>query len=89
MGSRPLKVDANGSIDLRGRRRLWAGVSTAPQRRLFMIQPKCDRPPNLMLIEAMVGAHSGLKIEPPLIVHNQDGSYSEEIKKIYGLPPAR
>ena len=54
-----------------------------------MIQPKFDRPPNLMLIEAMVGAHSGLKIEPPLIVHNQDGSYSEEIKKIYGLPPAR
>ncbi len=54
-------------------------------KRLRLIQPKFDRPPNLMLIEAMVGAHSGLQIEPPLIVHNDDGSYSEEIKKIYGL----
>lgn len=54
-------------------------------KRLRLIQPKFDRPPNLMLIEAMVGARSGLKILPPLIVHNDDGSYSEEIKKIYGL----
>ena len=54
-------------------------------KRLRLIQPKFDRPPNLMLIEAIVGAHSGLKVEPPLIVHNDDGSYSDEIKKIYGL----
>ena len=54
-------------------------------KRLRLIQPKSDRPPNLMLIEAMVGAHSSLKIEPPLIVHNDDGSYTEEIKKIYAL----
>ena len=54
-------------------------------KRLRLIQPKAAREPNLMLIEAMVGAHSGLKILPPLIVHNDDGSYTEEIKKIYGL----
>lgn len=54
-------------------------------KRLRLIQPKFARPPNLILIEAMVGARSGLEILPPLIVHNDDGSYSEEIKKIYGL----
>ena len=54
-------------------------------KRLRMIQPKRDRSPNLLLIEAMVGAHSSLKILPPLIVHEDDGSYTEEIKTIYGI----
>lgn len=55
-------------------------------KRLRLIQPKLKKPPNLMLIEAMVGGSPGsLKIETPLIVHNDDGSYTEEIKCIYGL----
>ena len=55
-------------------------------KRLRLIQPKLRKPPNLMLIEAMVGGAPGsLKIETPLIVHNDDGSYAEEIKFIYGL----
>ena len=55
-------------------------------KRLRLIQPKFKRPPNLMLIEAMVGGAAGfLKIEPPLIVHNDDNTYSDEINSIYGL----
>ncbi len=54
-------------------------------KRLRMIQPKRDRSPHLLLIEAMVGAHSSLKILPPLIVHEDDGSYTKEIKTIYGI----
>ena len=55
-------------------------------KRLRLIQPKFNRSPNLMLIEAMVGGAPGsLKIDPPLIVHNDDGSYSEEFNSIYGL----
>ena len=55
-------------------------------KRLRLIQPKSERPPNLMLIEAMVGGAPGsLNVELPLIVHNDDGSYTEEIKYIYGL----
>ena len=55
-------------------------------KRLRLIQPKLKKPPNLMLIEAMVGGSPGsLKIETPLIVHNDDGSYSDEINIIYGL----
>ena len=38
------------------------------------------------MLEAVVGANVGnLKILPPLIVHNDDGSYTDELKKIYGL----
>ena len=55
-------------------------------KRLRLIQPKFNKPPNLMLIEAMVGgAPNGLKILPPLIVHNDDGTYSDEFNAIYGL----
>ena len=55
-------------------------------KRLRLIHPKFKKPANLMLIEAMVGGAPGyLKIEPPLIVHEDDGKYSDEINTIYGL----
>ena len=51
-----------------------------------MVQPKAGKAPNMMLLEAVVGAApGGLKVLPPLIVHEPDGGYTEEIKKIYGL----
>ena len=53
-------------------------------KRLRMIHPKAGRDANLIMLEAVVGANVGnLKILPPLIVHNDDGSYTEEIYKIY------
>ena len=55
-------------------------------KRLQMIQPKVEREPNLIMLEAVVGGKPGnLKILPPLVVHNADNSYTDEIKKIYGL----
>ncbi|MBR1397399.1 MAG: tRNA1(Val) (adenine(37)-N6)-methyltransferase [Selenomonadaceae bacterium] len=55
-------------------------------KRLQLIQSKFGRPANLMLIEAIVGGAPGsLKIMPPLIVHNDDGSYTDEINAIYNL----
>ena len=55
-------------------------------KRLQIIQPKCGRNANLIMLEAVVGASAGsLKILPPLVVHEHDGSYTAEIKKIYGL----
>ena len=55
-------------------------------KRLRLIQPKSKKPPNLMLIEAMVGGAQGsLKVETPLIVHKDDGTYSDEVMSIYGL----
>ena len=55
-------------------------------KRLQIIQPKFGRDANLIMIEAIVGANSGsLKILPPLVVHENDGAYTSDIKKIYGL----
>ena len=53
-------------------------------KRLRMIQPKVGRDANLIMLEAVVGANAGnLKILPPLIVHNEDNSYTDEIYRIY------
>ena len=53
-------------------------------KRLRMIQPKVGRDANLIMLEAVVGANVGnLKIMPPLIVHNEDGTYTDEIYEIY------
>lgn len=55
-------------------------------KRLQMIQPKPKKNANLVMIESVVGANTGsLKILPPLVIHEEDGSYTEEVKKIYGL----
>ena len=55
-------------------------------KRLQMVQPKDGKAPNMMLLEAVVGASpGGLKVLPPLVVHRADGSYTDEILRIYGM----
>ena len=55
-------------------------------KRLQLIQPKKNRDANLIMLEAIVGGRAGnLKILPPLVVHEENNSYTAEIKKIYGL----
>ena len=55
-------------------------------KRLQMIYPKKNRAANLIMIEAVVGGNAGsLKILPPLVIHEEDGSYTDNVKKIYGL----
>ena len=54
-------------------------------KRLQMVQPRADRPPNLMLIEAVKGAAlAGMRHEPALIVRDAEGNYTDEIRRIYG-----
>ena len=36
------------------------------------------------LIEGAFLGKTGLKIEPPLYTHNEDGSYSNEVKQLVG-----
>ena len=50
---------------------------------LRFVYPKINKEPNLVLIKATKGAKKFLKIEKPLIVYNQDGTYTEEILEIY------
>lgn len=37
----------------------------------------------LILVEGSKGARPGIKIGPPLIIYNQDGSYSGEVKQMF------
>ncbi|MDR1702631.1 MAG: tRNA1(Val) (adenine(37)-N6)-methyltransferase [Sporomusaceae bacterium] len=52
-------------------------------KRLQLIYPKIGRKPNLVLIEGVRGAKSGLDVLPPLVVYNSDGSYTEDILSFY------
>ena len=53
-------------------------------KKLRMIQSYADSKPKLILVKATKNAKSFLNIEEPLIVYNKDGSYTDEILKIYG-----
>ena len=50
---------------------------------LRIVYPKQDKAPNLVLIEAKKGAKAGLIIQKPLILNNDDGTETEELKEIY------
>lgn len=47
------------------------------------VYPKIEKEPNLILIKATKGAKEFLKVEKPLIVYNDDGTYTKEILEIY------
>jgi tRNA1Val (adenine37-N6)-methyltransferase len=53
-------------------------------KKLRMVQSYIDSKPKLVLVKATKNAKSFLNIEEPLIIYNQDGSYTDEIFKIYG-----
>ena len=54
-------------------------------KRLRMVPPCADRPPHLLLMEAVRGASpAGMRHEPALIVRNAEGNYTDEIRAIYG-----
>ena len=49
-------------------------------KRLRFIYPRINESANMVLIEGVKMGKSGLKIEPPLIVHDKDGNYTENVK---------
>jgi tRNA1Val (adenine37-N6)-methyltransferase len=53
-------------------------------KNIRLIYPKINKEPNLVLIKATKCGKPFLKMEKPLIVYNEDGTYTDEILKIYG-----
>ena len=53
-------------------------------KRLRFVYPKIDKESNLVLVEGCKNGNVGLKILPPLYVHNNDGSYTDEVLKMFG-----
>lgn len=53
-------------------------------KRMKMVQSYVDKEPSMVLIEGIKGAKSRITVEPPLIIYNQDGSYTSEVLEWYG-----
>lgn len=52
-------------------------------KKIQLIYPKENTEANIVLIEGRKSGNPGLKIMPPIIAHNNDGSYSEEIMNYF------
>lgn len=53
-------------------------------KKIRMVHPSVNKAANIVLIEGQRDGGRFLKMEAPLYVHNDDGSYTDEIQKIYG-----
>ncbi len=55
-------------------------------KRMRMVHPYQNKPASLFLLEAVKSAGIGIQVLAPLVVHEADGGYTEELKAIYGPP---
>lgn len=53
-------------------------------KRMKMVHPYVDREANMVMIEAVWGGRSMIKVEAPVIVYKEEGSYTDEIREVYG-----
>ncbi len=53
-------------------------------KRMRLIHPFVDKEPNMVLIEAVRGGKSMIKIEKPMVVYEKPGVYTQEIYDVYG-----
>lgn len=50
---------------------------------LRLVYPKAGRAPELILVECKKGAASGLKVEPPFVLYESDGSETLQFREIH------
>ena len=48
------------------------------------VYPKIGKDSHMVLVEGVYKGQPGLKIEPPLYAHHEDGTYTEEIRMMFG-----
>ncbi len=53
-------------------------------KRIRFVYPKMNCESHVLLVEGLYKGKKGIKIEPPLYAHNEDGSYSNEVRKMFG-----
>jgi len=61
-----------------------AECGLAPKR-VRLVLPKQNAAPRRVLIEAKKGAKPGLTFEPCLVMHGENGDYTDEMKRIYHM----
>lgn len=52
-------------------------------KRMRLVYPYVDKEPNMVLIEGRKGGNPRMTVEAPLIVYEKDGSYTQELLKLY------
>ena len=52
-------------------------------KRMRLVYPHIDQAPNMVLLDCVRGGAPELRVEPPLIVYEKDGSYTPELMQIY------
>lgn len=52
-------------------------------KRIRLVHPNTERPPNLLLVEGVRGGKPGLHWMPPLFMYDKDGRYTAEMNRIY------
>lgn len=54
-------------------------------KRMQLVHPYVDKEPNMVLIEALKGGRSMIKIEKPLVVYSDVNVYHPDIREIYHM----
>lgn len=52
-------------------------------KKIRLVYPNLKKPPNMVLIEAVLGGKPHLSWMPPLIVFNDNGEFTDELNEIY------
>ena len=52
-------------------------------KKIRLVYPRIGEEANILLIEGTKNCNVGLKILPPLYVHDKDGNYTEEVLKYF------
>ena len=52
-------------------------------KRIQFIYPKDNKDSNMLIIEGTKNGNNSLKVLNPIIIHNEDGSYKDNIKEIF------
>ena len=63
-------------------------ASDMEPKRMRFVHSKKSTEAKMVLVEAVKGARAGLEVEPPLFIYDERGSYTGELRKIFGQIPA-
>lgn len=53
-------------------------------KKIRLVYPKVGKDANILLIEGIKNGKTGLKLMSPLYTHNEDGSYVDEVRMMFG-----
>ena len=53
-------------------------------KRMRLVYPYVDREPNMVLLEACKNGNPRITVEKPLIVYEQPGQYTRQVREMYG-----